>query len=246
MNFVANIKSSFVLLIVSLLFAGAARAQMLEIPVEELPSESVVPALDSPRAVQGRLLTYSKKWGFDLGAGWLLDEPFYSNQFFGVRAIYNWSETSGLGFKYFTLGRGVSDYGKQFSALNFGYSHGPETGYGFSYESRFIYGKVSFGKHTVLPISFQSQFDLGGIQYGARTLPYLSAGVGNNLFFTPSVGINVMVRLMVRQAVDSLSQPLDYGSNRPSPTGTAVPAESDFTTVTRFGTGLDFGMIFLF
>lgn len=241
-----NTKASIALLLMVFFLGASVKAQLLEIPVEELPSESVVPALDSPRAVQSRLLTYSKRWGFDLGAGWLLDEPFYTNQFFSMRAMYNWSETSGFGFKYFTLGRGVSDYGKQFSALNFLYGHGPETGYAFSYESRFIYGKVSFGKHTILPISFQSQFDLGTIQYGARNLPYLSAGVGNNLFFTPNVGINLMVRFMVRQAFDSLSQPLDYGGSRPSPTGTAVPSESDFTTVTRFGTGLDFGMIFLF
>jgi hypothetical protein len=163
-----------------------------------------------------------------------------------VRATYNWSETSGLGFRYLTWGRGVSDYGKQFSALNFMYGHGPETGYGFSYENRFIYGKVSFDKHTILPISFQSQFELGGIQYGARTLPFVSVGVGNNLFFTPNLGVNAMVRFMVRQAFDSMSQPLDYGGSRPSPIGTAAPAEGDFSTVTRFGTGLDFGMIFLF
>jgi outer membrane beta-barrel protein len=217
---------------------------MLEIPIEELPSESVTPALDSPVAVQNRSLSFTKRWQADFGAGWILDEPFYQNQFFGFRVTYNWNEVSGIGFRYRSFARGISDYGNQFqtqtnAAPNFGYSRGPELGYGLSYENRFIYGKVSFGKNAILPLSFLSQFDLEMIQYGTKLLPCLSAGVGNNLFFNDHFGVSLMVRFMMRQAVDPLSQTI---VNFPNP----APTEGQFTSTTRFSTGLDFGAIYLF
>jgi outer membrane beta-barrel protein len=224
-----------------LLFAiEPARADVVSIPLEELPSESVTPALDSPRAVEQRLLPWTRRWDAEVGTGWILDEPFYQNEFFGARVMYNWNEVSGIGFRYLSWAQGLSDYGSQImqnNQLNFNYGRGPEKGYALSYENRFIYGKISMAKHVILPVTIQGQFDAGVIQYGSKSFPFLTAGVGNKVFFTPHFGVDLTVKFLLRQAPDPVSQNLKPPS---------MPAEGDFSTKTRLSSGLDLSLIYLF
>ena len=90
----------------------SARAQINEIPLEELPSESVIPIFDSPKAVINRLVTFQKKIELNSGIGFLLDEPFYQNSFGNFAALYNLDETHGFGLRYMMFMTGVSDNGK--------------------------------------------------------------------------------------------------------------------------------------
>ncbi len=222
----------------SALTASQARAdEVVVLADDELPNESVTPILDSPYAVQEKSLKFTKRWQAQLGTGWLMDEPFYQNMFGDVRMLYHWSESSGLGLRYMNFPKGVSTYGQQFTSLNFDYGHGPETGYGFIYENRFIYGKFSFSKATVLPITIQTSWELGMIQYGSKSLPYGGVGVGNSVFFNTKWGLSLTVKFLARQAFDSLSQSL---RTRATP-----PQDSDFTIKNSFSTGLDLGLIYL-
>jgi len=223
---------------VALLLLGAnLQAESVSLSDNELPNESVVPILDSPLAVQARALTFTDRWGGQVGTGWLLDEPFYQNLYMEGRIAYNWNEVSGVALKFMNWAKGVSTYGQQFTSLNFNYGHGPESGYGFVYENRFLYGKVSFAKNIVLPVSMASTFDLGMIQYGSKSLPYAGVGLGNSVYFNKNLGLTLGVKFLFRQAYDPLSQSLR--------TQAVPPTDSDFTTKTRYSTGLDLGLIYL-
>ncbi len=221
----------------TILLSFIANAETVSLTDDELPNESVVPILDSPLAVQSRALTFSQRWAGQFGTGWLLDEPFYQNLYIEGRIGYHWNETSGIALKFMNWSKGVSNYGQQFTSLNFSYAHGPETGYGFVYENRFIYGKVSFAKNIVLPVSMSSSYDLGMIQYGSKSLPFGGIGLNNSVYFNKNLGVTLGVKFLIRQAFDPLSQSL---RNQATP-----PTDGDFTAKTRYSTGLDLGLIYL-
>jgi hypothetical protein len=241
MSFVAKtsfLKALSLLSLISILCFSMAHAdEVVVLADDELPNESVTPILDSPYAVQEKVLKFTKRWQAQAGTGWLLDEPFYQNMFGDVRMLYNWSEGSGIGLRYMNFPKGVSTYGSQFSSLNFDYGHGPERGYGLVYENRFIYGKFSFSKANVLPITIQTSWELGMIQYGSKSLPYGGVGVGNSVFFNTKWGVSLTVKFLARQAFDSLSQSLR--------TRTTPLQDNDFTVKNSFSTGLDLGLIYL-
>lgn len=225
----------FAALLISML--ETAHAETIALTDDELPNESVVPTLDSPLAVKNRTLSFSKRWSGQAGTGWLLDEPFYQNLYFEGRLGYHWNETSGIAFKFMSWSKGVSTYGQQFTSLNFNYAHGPESGFGASYENRFIYGKVSFAKDLVLPVSMSSTYDLGMIQYGSKSLPYAGVGLGNSIYVNQSLGLTLGVKFLIRQAFDPLSQSLR--------TQATPPTDGDFKSVIRYSTSLDLGLIYL-
>jgi hypothetical protein len=214
-------------------------AQINEIPIDELPSESTIPILDTPHAVLNRKVNFERKLQLNAGIGFLLDETFYENSYGNFAAQFNINETHGVGVRYMNFLNGISDKATQFNQLNFAYAKGPNVGYGLFYENRFLYGKVSFGKETIMPVTFQYQIHLGQIKYGSRSLPYYGFSYGNSLYVTKNWGLHLTVSGMMRTAIDALSQDIRKDS-------ATHPQESDFSTVTRTGTALDVEAIYLF
>jgi outer membrane beta-barrel protein len=248
---VAHAKKTFLIsLMIQLLSMAVISVAQADIvfPEDELPSESVIPRLDSPRAAMNRTVEFSKKFETKLSYGFLLDEPFYQNSYFALGLGYSWSEISGVTFRYLKWGQGLSDYSRQFGSttrsLQFDRAKGPDTGYSLSYDYRFFYGKVSFSKKTVLPTVLGSVFEAGMIKYGVRSLPFYGTGLVNSWYFskpgdTSHFGINVGVRIYLRTVVDPLSQDLGAAS-------VTVPVEGDFTTATRISTTFDLGAQYIF
>lgn len=235
-----------VVFVVGCVFSGVARAD-IQFPDDELPSESVIPRLDSPRAAMNRTVEFTKKWETKLGYGFLLDEPFYQNGFLSLAQAYSWSETSGISLRYMKWGSGLSDYSNQFAStarnLQFGRAPGPDMGYSLSYDYRFFYGKISFSKKSVIPTVLGSVFEGGMIKYGARSLPFFGLGLVNTYYFTSPGntshwGATIGVRIYLRNLVDPLSKDLS--------SSVAAPAESDFGTTTRASTTFDLGVQYLF
>lgn len=233
-------------LLLAVFFSVVAKAD-IQFPEDEIPSESVIPKLDSPRAAMNRTVQFSKKWETKLTYGFLLDEPFYQNGFVSIGQGYSWNEISGVTLRYMKWGSGLSDYSNQFAgtsrSLQFGRAPGPDMGFSGSYDYRFFYGKVSFSKKTVLPTVLGSVFELGMIKYGSRQLPFFGTGLVNTYYFTKPGntshwGATIGVRLYLRNLVDPLSKDLGAAS--------AVPSESDFGTTTRISTTFDLGVQYLF
>ena len=231
------------LLLGCVLMGTNARAEEIQFPENELPSESVVPVLDYPQAVQSRLLSFSKRFELDASTGWLLDEPFYQNQYSSISAFYNWTEFSGLGLKYLIFFQGLSDYSKQFANsganLHLDRAPGPQNAILLTYEYRLLYGKISFSKDVITPISIFSFVEGGTMKYGSRSLPLLGLGIGQKTFFNTHWGMQLLLEVQYRQALD----PLSANIRGDAPT---IAAEGDFGTKTELGTNLGLSLIYLF
>lgn len=218
-----------------------AETQEYKFDEDELPTEAVTPKLDTPRAVLNRKLSYRKKIQVDLGAGWLLDEAFYNNQFMMVQGSYSFNEASGIGVRVLSFGSGLSDYSRQFSsvppAANFAQAPGPKTGFIGFYERRMMYGKLSFGKHRVIPAFLIWNAELGMISYGSRNLPLGGASIANRFFPTQNFGLTLGLRGYLRQLVDPLSKDLRAG---------VTHSEGDFKTTSKISTIMDLSLTYLF
>ncbi len=228
----------------SLIFQFVCNAQAqtvdLEFATEELSPDTLTPVLDSPIAVMSRRLSYKKTIETALLGGWMLDEPFYSNQFLGLSFLYSSDEFTGYGLAYRKWSSGISSYSEQFkgaNSLNLAYGYGPDMSATFLYERRSFYGKISFSKGYVMPVSIGSQFELGAIKYGSRMLPIASVSLCHKIYFTNSSGIQTNLRLAFHQALDPLSVDLK---------ATTRPSEGDFATTTDTSTMLDLAYVYLF
>lgn len=225
------------------LFSAAAQAQQeMQFSEEELPKEAVTPRLDTPKAVLFRKLSYVNRWSADLAAGWLLDEPFYNNQYMAAQGTYSWSEASGAGLKFLSFGSGLSDYSKQFATQvspgpDFDRSRGPKNGFIAFYERRMMYGKLSVNKSWVIPGFLIWDAEAGMLAYGSKNLPLAGGSIANRFFLTPHLGISLTLHGYIRQLVDPLSADL-----RNSP----APSEGDFGTTTKLSTALDLTFSYLF
>ncbi len=236
---------AFVAIFFGVQFNCQAQAQTQEVrfPDEELPTEAVYPRLDTPKAVLNRKLSYENRFQVDLATGFLLDEPFYANQYVEVQGIYSWNEFSGIGLKYLSFGSGLSDYSNQFqnSAAapkpDFTLSRGPSNGVIALYERRMMYGKVSMAKNWIIPSFLIWTGEAGVMQYGSRQLPLVGAAIANRFFPTPHLAIALGFRAYLRQLVNPVSISL---RNPPA------PSETDFKTATRLSTALDFSLSYLF
>ena len=235
---VAHIKWIFLFLFLS----SVVHAVEIAFPQEELPNESFPPQLDSPQVVIARKVSFTRRWEPQISYGWLLDEPFYQGGFVTLGMTYSWSEFSGVTLKALSWSKGLSDYSNQFaktnSSLQFGRSHGPETGYSLSYNDRLLYGKVSFSKDLILPTTLAANYEVGMIKYGDQSLPFAGAGINNAWYFSKKWSLNIGLNLYLRQALDPLSADLKAAS--------PIPAESSFGTTTRLSTSIDFGLHYLF
>lgn len=228
-----------ILLIFILLFGITGLAQKIDFPQDELPSESVEPVLDSPKAVFNKRQTFAKKFEVGFVPGWNLSEPFFSNLYLGFSAVYNTSEENGFGLKYQKWNPGYSTYASQFTLLDFGRAPAPSQLMSLSYEHRPLYGKVSLGKETVTPFLLYFAFDLGYLDYLTRKLPSFGLGLGQKIYFSRNVGFGFGLNLRMQQVVDTLS------ANLRTATGT-VPTAADFNTKVQVGMDLDFKLLWLF
>lgn len=231
----------FIFLYLILLGLGVrAETTELEFTTEELSADSLIPVLDSPLAVMSRKLSYQKKVEASLYGGWMLDEPFYKNQYLGFSVMYSTDEYTGYGLTYKKWSTGLSSYSNQFkdaNSLNIDYGYGPEMAAAFLYERRSFYGKISFSKGYVMPVSIGSQFEAGAIKYGSRMLPMVSVSLCHKVYFTNNSGVQTNLRLAIHQALDPLSVDLK---------ATTRPSEGDFATTTDTSTLLDLAYVYLF
>lgn len=201
-------RNKWILLICTVLISLSVQAQELSFPDEELPSESVIPVLDSPMAVLNRTLTYTWRMEATVFTGWLLDEPFYANQYFGVAGLYHFSEMTSWGLMYRKWSTGLSSYSNQFDQANnldFSYGSGPESSISLLYEHRPFYGKISFTKNFVAPLTIALQAEAGTINYGGINLPLVGGALCHRLFFNKHHGVELTLRLLLHQALDPLS-----------------------------------------
>lgn len=231
-----------------LLATVSANAQKveIEIPDEELPSERVFPKLDSPAAVLSRKLTFAKKFEVRLHTGWMLDDPFYNNNYMGFLVAYHLNELHGFGFKFQKWAEGMSDYSAQLAKapnnVEISKAPGPDSSLSAIYEYKAFYGKVSFSQSNVIQFVMAGELELGMMKYGSRSLPLLGVGGSQKMFFTKHWGAQLDLRFLVHQALDPNSVVL----RRTWPGYNANPQEGDFDTRTQISNELNLSVMYLF
>ncbi len=229
---------AFVLLVLAM--GSQAHAIEVSFPADELPSEVVVPILDSREPVKSRIVKMKERFDAQVGFGYLLDEPFYKNQFFSVGMLFHPNEKIGFGLSYLAVGSGLSDYGTQFgktgNQLNLSKAPSLKSAISAVFQYQFMYGKISWTKDTITPVSYHSQGEISWASYGSKNLPWLSAGVGQRIFFDKNWGTDLTMKLMYRQQIDPLSKSI---------TGTSAPSESEFGSKYKLGADIRFGLYYL-
>jgi outer membrane beta-barrel protein len=223
----------------------AAHAATVEFAPEELPTESVVPVLDSNMAVKKKLIPFTHRLELGLTYGSVIDEMFFNNTMLGIEAFFHMSEDYALGFKYYSRDSGLSSYSEQFeqgtgsgNKLDFSAAPQPKSIMALTYRWDLLYGKVSFGKNAILPTTFNMDIDLGMNEYGGQALPYSSIGIGQKLYAWKHWGISLNYRFMFYQILDPVSTSI-VASN-------PAPSESDFEKKLQISQGIDLGLSYLF
>lgn len=248
-NQATKLMQKFIILL-ALTFSIQAFAQKqtveIEIPDDELPSERVFPKLDSPAAVLSRKLTFSRKIEVRLNVGWLLDDPFFQNQYFGIMGAYHLNETHGLGFKYKSWGSGISSYSKQLGQnpnnVEYSKAPGPKTSMSGVYEYNAFYGKVSFSQNKVYQFVLAGELEAGLMKYGSKSLPLFGIGGAQKFFFTKHFGAAIDLRLLYHQFLDPNSVVLRPGQPNYNPN----PKESDFAEKFQISNELNLSVMYLF
>ena len=85
----------------------------IEVPTEELETESVLPVFDKSEVIKVRNINTALRIEFGPSAGMSLNEPFYNPLVFGGVAAFNFNEVHGLNIQYLKFGDGLNSYGKQ-------------------------------------------------------------------------------------------------------------------------------------
>ncbi|WP_374073656.1 outer membrane beta-barrel domain-containing protein [Bdellovibrio bacteriovorus] len=230
------------ILLATFFIACGGQAEVIQIEADELPTESVIPLLDSNMAVKNRSIPFTGRLELGFMTGTVIDEMFFNNTLWGIQLFYYFNEDSAWGLKYADRLKGLSSYSEQFQStsaqLDFQKAPSPSTVIAASYRWSFLYGKMSLSKETVVPTVFSIEADLGVHKIGTQNLPWTSAGISHKVFVKKHIGVGLSYRLLLYQTLDPVSA--DVGSAAPT------PSESDFDKKIQISQSLDVAVTYLF
>ena len=172
-------------LILTLILNQIAFAQV-EVPKDELATETVYPIFDQAKSVRNRNVQTTGRIDVGLFAGLALTEPIANTTKFGVAANYHFSEYHSLGLFFVSNSSGLSKDAegiKESFGLDFSRAPQPKTMVMFDYNYKPYYGKMSFTKTGVINTTIYGSGSLGAIQYQHKTYPALGIGLGERFYF---------------------------------------------------------------
>ena len=241
-------KAIVVLICAFLLHRAAFAADQLELPREELATESVLPVFDKSVSVKNKNIVTAKRWDADVFYGYAMTEPIANVSKIGLAAYYNFNEDQALGFLYAKNSSGLSTYAQQLhSQYGLDYSRAPQplNTYLLDYNIKAFYGKMSLSKSLVLNTILYGSGSVGMIQYQSKTYPAIAVGIGQKFYFTKRWALRFDLRLYVNQApIPFLSGALHDGSA--GHTADPVPSYGQFNDRITYTTNLDLGLSYLF
>lgn len=234
----------FVLLVVIVSLAGfkAAAAESVEVPVDELARESVMPRFDNSVSVKNRNVTTEGRIDIGLFAGMALTEPIANTTKLGIEGSYHFNEVHALGLFFNINMNGLSrdaeglknDFG-----LDFSRAPQPQNTMMLEYAYSPFYGKLSLTKEGVINTTIYGSLDAGAVKYQHKTYPAIAVGVGERFYFTKSLSLKLDLKLFAHNA------PIPFKANALKPTD-PVPAYSDFAERLTYTTNLQLGLNYLF
>ncbi len=236
---------SYALCCFSALFGIHAEADVIEFSVDELAAETVLPVFEPSVSVRDRIVAKSGRFELGLGGGISLNEPFYNPQNLVGNLTYHMTEVHGINLSYTHWLDGLSSYGTQlragqgFPAFDPSLAPSPESLIALNYQNTAYYGKISLTKQTVMNLSIYGLAGLGavglsregGYKIGAH------AGVGQKVYFTPSLAFRFDLRFFAYRGPDPTTLDLDPALPPPPP--------DSFGQDFFFNTLLNLGLVYI-
>ncbi|WP_413582452.1 outer membrane beta-barrel domain-containing protein [Bdellovibrio sp. HCB288] len=223
-----------------LLHKTAFAAELVELPVEELAKESVLPVFDKSVSVKNRRVVTAGRIDVNAFYGLGLTEPIYDVSKFGFSAYYNWNEENAIGILFSKNATGVSSYATQLQGqfnLNYDQAPKPEMTLMADYNIKVFYGKMSLTKSLVINTMLFGSGALGMVKFETKANPALALGMGQKFFFNPSWALRFDLRLYMNQA----PIPFNSGLN-----GGGTVSNDSFKERLTYTTNLDVGLSYLF
>lgn len=240
---IKNVLKAGVIIICALLLQKAAfAADVIELPKEELATESVLPVFDRSVSVKNRNVLTAKRWDADIFYSYAMTEPIANVSKLGFAFYYNFSEIHALGFLYAKNFSGLSSYADQLNtqySLDFSRAPQPQNSYFADYNVNAFYGKMSLTKSVVLNTVLFGSASAGAIQYQHKTYPGIALGLGQKFYFNKQWAFRFDLRLFANQA------PIPFKKDGLKPTD-PVPSLSSFDERLTYTTTLDVGLSYLF
>ncbi len=222
-------------------------AEVIQFPQEELATESVLPVFDKPVSVLNRNILTAKRLELGLVGGLSLLEPFYNPYSYGLTGSYNFSEEHGIEVLAVLFMQGLSSNGQNLNPIpgktpptnvNLQYAPSPQYLLLGNYQFTGFYGKISLAKDFIMHLTTYGLAGGGVIGVGDSVNPILSAGIGEKLYFSPTLALRLDLRFMLYQGPDVLSKPLD--------TATGPRPASEFSQKLNYMSLLSVGFVYLF
>jgi outer membrane beta-barrel protein len=235
-----------VTLILGFLTAGTANAETIEVPDEELATETVLPVFDKTRSVLNKNVQTEGRIEIGGGGGMALNEPFYNPMNFNLNATYHMTDLHAVNVNATFFMTGLNSYGEQLQAgeglaagESFDASKAPAPKWMLlgNYQFTAYYGKVSLSKKAIMNLELFGLAGLGVIQTGGISNYALDVGFGQNFYITPRLAARFDIKLLMYNGPDATSLDLEEEL--------AAPDEGAFETNWFFKTYLSLGLVFL-
>ena len=225
-----------------------AATEKIQVPEDELATETVLPVFQKKNAVLNRHVVNDHGFEFGLGAGMNLNEPYYNQLNTNMLATYYFTNVHALNLFGTYYMQGLSGYGQQLKngdGIAGGATNGfdpskapsPQWSLFANYQYTAYYGKISLTKQTVMNLSLFGYAGAGAFAVTSKTLPALDVGLGQNFYFSPDWGVRFDLKMVMYKGPDATSQSLRPVDNPPA---------SSFTERFFFNTYLNGSLIYQF
>ena len=244
-------KIGYFLLAMVFSFAHAAE---VDVPQDELATETVYPIFDSPRSVKNRNVPTEGRLDIGIIGGLALTEPIANSTKFGLEANYHFTEHHSFGLFFLMNSSGLSrDAVGIRDQYGLDYSRAPQPQYNFmlDYNYKPFYGKMSITKSGVINTIIYGSLSGGVVKYQHKTYPALALGIGERFYFTKRLSLKTDLRFFVHNAPIPFKSPGLCDGSVPTcgangGAGDPVPSYGEFNERLTYTTNLEVGLNFLF
>lgn len=195
-------KLSLIVIILSLgLYAQAA--EELDVPVDELARESVVPVFDNVISVKNRNVSTTGRIDLSLFYGLALTEAIADTSKYGIELNYHLNEFHTLGILFAMTNNGLSKDAqglKNQFGLDYNRVPKPQNTMMLNYDYSPFYGKLSVTKESVINTTIYGSIALGMVKYQHKSYPALSLGIGERFYFTPNFSLKADFKIYAHNA----------------------------------------------
>lgn len=225
----------------------AKTSEKVEVPYDELATESVMPVFDKINVVKNKTIKLDKRIEIGGALGMSLNEPFYDELIFGANLSFNFTDVHAINYTFLKWTDGLNSYGKQLKSgegqepgYNFDASRAPHTEsfQSLNYQMNAYYGKISLTKQYVMNLSLYGLAGLASINDGDKSRVALNLGIGQKFYINNNFAFRFDLNVFAYEGVDPTSK------NLPNNGGPVLPS-SEFKTTTLIGSTLMGSLVLL-